>query len=67
MEKTIKLTESSDLFNKINALALPHSEHVEVIDALQAANKVTAAMYWLVTKCRQLSAWLNPHPKFKPE
>jgi hypothetical protein len=67
MQKTIKLTESSDLFNEINALPLLRSERMQAMGALETADNVAAATFWVVTKCRQFSEWLNPHPKFKPE
>jgi hypothetical protein len=67
MEKTIKLTESSDLFTKIDALPLPRAERAEALDALNAANKLAEAAYWIMGKCRELAAWLDPHPTFKAE
>ena len=67
MQKTIKLTESSDLLNEINALPLLRSERMQAMGALKTADTVAAATFWVVTKFTQLSAWLNPHPKFKPE
>jgi hypothetical protein len=67
MKKTVNLTESSDLFNKINALPLPRSERLEAVDALMVSDRLSAAVYWAVEKLKRLAGWLNPHPKFKPE
>ncbi len=67
MEKTLNISKSSDLLNKINALALPRSEQIEAVDALKIANEVTTAIYALAAKAKQFLAWLNPQPKFKPE
>jgi hypothetical protein len=67
MKKTVNLTESSDLFNKINGLQLLRSERLGAVDALKIADKVAAALFTVVEKTRQFVAWLNPHPKFKPE
>ena len=67
MEKTTKLTKSSDLYNKIDALALPAATHGEAVDAARTADKLVNALYWVLGKLGQLRAWLNPYPKFKSE
>jgi hypothetical protein len=67
MEKTIKVMESSDLFNKVRALPLLATEQAEVAGAVKGAEKLANALYWAVEKIGQFTTWLNPHPKFKPE
>ena len=67
MKKTVNLTESSDLFNKINGLPLLPSERLGAVEALKTADRVSAVLFAVAEKTKQFLAWLNPHPKFKPE
>ena len=51
MKKTLKVIESSDLYNKINALELTPSEREKAAGALGAAERLvdvlTAGLAWL--------------------
>ena len=63
MEKTTKIKESSLLYRKIDELALSRTEHSEAIGALEAADRLTDTLYWVLGKLRQLSGPLPPNLK----
>ena len=65
MEKTMKNTESSVLYRKIDELRLSASDRAEAIGALQAADRLAGTVYWVFEKIGKLTAWLTPTPKLK--
>ena len=65
MEKTMKNTESSVLYRKIDELALSASDRSEAIAALEAAERLAATTNWVFEKIGRLTAWLTPNPKLK--
>ena len=65
MEKTMKTTESSVLYRKIDELGLTGSARLEAIGALQSADRLADVIYWVSDKLGQLTGWLTPNPKFK--
>ena len=67
MEKTTKIKESSLLYRKIDELGLNYREHSKAIGALEAADRLTDTLYWVIGKLRQRSGPLNPKFKLKHE
>ena len=65
MEKTMKNTESSVLYRKIDELGLSARDRAEAIAALEAADRLANTIYWVFEKIWQLTGWLTPNPKFK--
>jgi len=66
MEKTVKVTKSSDLYRKIDALGLPASERLQAIGALEIAeglmNVVDRGLKLLGVVSSGVAA---PNPKLK--
>ena len=65
MEKTMKNTESSVLYRKIDELGLSARDRAKAIAALEAADRLAHTIYWVFEKIRQLTGWLTPNPKLK--
>jgi hypothetical protein len=65
MEKTIKNTESSLMYRKIDRLGLTELERSRVISALESSNRLADAVYWVIKKLGKISSGLSSPPKLK--
>ncbi len=60
MRKTIKMTESSVLYRKIDELGLAGLDRTEAIAALQSADRLAESIYWVFEKFARIAAWMTP-------
>jgi hypothetical protein len=65
MRKTIGMTESSVLYRKIDELGLSGPDRTEAIAALQTADRLANAIYWVFEKFVRGAAWMTPGASFK--
>lgn len=65
MEKTTKIKESSLLYRKIDELALTRSDRCEALGALEAADRLVSALYWVLGKLGQVNS--SQAPKLRHE
>ena len=54
MEKTFMVSESSELFRKIDALELSPSIRSQAMWALELADRIVGAVYWIFSKIEHL-------------
>lgn len=55
MEKTMKSTESSLLYRKIDELALTPRARAEAIAALESAERIINAFGWIINKFQKVA------------
>lgn len=55
MEKTMKNTESSLMYRKIDELALTPKARAEAMAALESAERITDAINWVASKFRKVA------------
>ena len=65
MEKTTKTGNSSVLYRKIDALGLPARERNKVMAALESANRLSDAIYWLYEKFEKIAGFVLPNANLK--
>ena len=65
MEKTKKVNESSVMYRKIDELRMSALDRAEAIAALEAADNLSDAIYWVFEKFERIGNWLTPAPKLK--
>ncbi len=65
MRKTMKTTESSVLYRKIDELRLSATDRSEAVAALESANRLSDILYWVFKKIGRLNRWFTPNPKLK--
>jgi hypothetical protein len=65
MEKTIKTTESSDLFRKIDALGLPASDRARALLAVQMAERIACLVEGAFKLLRLAPQGVVSNPKLK--
>lgn len=61
MEKTMKTTESSLLYRKIDELALTPRARAEAVAALESAERITETFLWVASKFRKVAV-VSPMP-----
>ncbi len=64
MEKTFRLTESSNLYRKIDALGLSATARMEAFATLATAERVASALVWLLKHMRVQGNDLKSVPRF---
>ena len=64
MEKTLKAVKSSELYRKIDALALSASDRSEVMGALAASERVFELGASVLNLLGLVSAAFKPNPRF---
>lgn len=65
MEKTLKVTESSSLYRKIDALKLSHADRAKAIESLALAENLVDGCLWLLTRIGAISVELKSEPKLR--
>jgi len=65
MKKTIKASESSMMYRKIDELGLSEMDRAEAIAALETADKLADAMYWVFEKFDRVTGWVLHNPNLK--
>lgn len=65
MEKTTKTGNSSVLYRKIDGLGLPARERSKVMAALESANRLSGAIYWLYGKFEKIVGFVLPNANLK--
>ena len=60
MEKTFMVADSSELFRKIDALALSPSVRSQAVRALELADRIVGAVYWIFSNFEQLGTRSTP-------
>ena len=65
MRKTIKVSESSLLYRKIDELALSELDRVQAVAALKAADRLADAYYWMVEMFDRAAALLTSGTRVK--
>ena len=60
MQKTFIVADSSELFRKIDALELSPGVRSQAVWALELADRIVGAVYWVFSKLEQLGTRLTP-------
>ena len=60
MEKTFMVPDSSELFRKIDALELSPSVRTQAVWALELADRIVGAVYWVFSKIEHLGVGVTP-------
>lgn len=65
MKKTMKTTNSSLLYRKIDELGLKGNARSEAMGALESADRLADTIYWVFEKLGQITRLLTPNSNLK--